>query len=61
MKNFNNLQAIKTVYVSNVRIIPETANVVWSPLYEIYMNKIDRVQRKFLRWAALGLTFLSLN
>ena len=48
-KYFNSLWALRTLYVSLVRTHLENNSIVWSPFYQIHVNAIERVQRKFLR------------
>ncbi|KAI5717970.1 hypothetical protein M8J77_014330 [Diaphorina citri] len=40
--------AFRLLYVSLVRSLLEYACVVWSPYYEVHINLLERVQRKFL-------------
>ena len=53
--NFNNIYCIKTVYSSFVRSILEYCTIIWSPVYQTQINKIERVQNKFLRFASYKL------
>lgn len=55
MKHFNSLEAIKTVYCTNVRSILEYASVVWSPSYSCHKQTVERVQRKFFKWITFKL------
>lgn len=50
LRDFSNVQALKTIYSANVRSILEYSSVVWSPYYEIHKGNIEQVQRKFLSW-----------
>jgi hypothetical protein len=33
----------------------EHAGYVWRPFYDVHVNKIERVRRKFIRYALRGL------
>lgn len=48
--NFQNIKAIKILYCAYVRSHLEYASQVWNPRYEIYKSRIERVQKKFLRF-----------
>jgi hypothetical protein len=46
---------LKTLYVSVVRPKLEYASCVWRPFYGAHIDRIQRVQRKFVRYALRGL------
>ena len=48
--DFNNIAAIRSLYISLVRRILEYCSVVWSPHHKSYIDKIERVQKKFIRF-----------
>lgn len=48
--DFNDIHCFKILYCSYVRSIVEYACTVWSPFYGTYINQIERVQRKYLRF-----------
>lgn len=45
---FNHLVTHKIVYCAYVRCILEYASSIWSPHYAIHINRIERIQKKFL-------------
>lgn len=47
-KDFTGLQSVITLYVAYVRSILEYSSVIWNPLYHKYIDKIERVQKKFI-------------
>lgn len=49
--DFRDPYTIKAVYCSIVRPILEYASVVWTPLYEVHIKRIENIQRSFLRFA----------
>lgn len=50
-KQFKDVYCLKTLYCSLVRSILEYGSVVWSPFYKNGVDRIESVQRKFLRFA----------
>ena len=54
-KDFTNVYAIKALYISFVRSSIENCSCVWSPYYQIHINKIERVQNRFLRYLSFKL------
>jgi hypothetical protein len=44
---FRNPYTLRTFYVSLVRPKLEYASCVWRPFYDVHVNRIGRVQRKF--------------
>lgn len=48
--NFKNLKTIKILYCAFVRSHLEYASQVWNPNYKIYINRIENIQKKFLRF-----------
>lgn len=52
---FSDPYVIKSLYVSFVRTLLEYASVVWCPYYEVNINRVEAVQKRFLRFALRGL------
>lgn len=48
-KPFTSITSLKIVYYAYVRSILEYACPIWAPIYDIYKNRIETIQRKFLR------------
>ena len=48
--DFKNIEAIKYLYYALVRSKLEFGSVIWSPHYEIHINMIEKVQKKFVRY-----------
>lgn len=55
--DFKNPYTVKYLYVTLVRPHLEYCTVVWSPYYNIHINRIERVQKKFLRYLAFRMHF----
>jgi hypothetical protein len=51
---FRDPYTLKTLYVSLVRRKLEYASCVWRSFYGAHINRIERVQKKFLRYALRG-------
>ena len=50
-KNFRQLPCLKALYCSLVRSTLEYCSVVWAPLYQNGIERVERVQKKFTRYA----------
>lgn len=50
-KNFRNVEALKSIYFAHVRSHLEYASVVWSPYYQVSVDRIESVQKNFLIYA----------
>ena len=48
--NFNNVNTLKTLYITLVRSQLEYATQVWSPPQQYLINRLERVQRKFVKY-----------
>jgi hypothetical protein len=48
--DFNNTMSLKVLYFALIRSILEYGSVVWNPYQLNWINKIERVQNKFLRY-----------
>ena len=62
-RDFTNISVLKILYTSLVRSQLENCSSVWSPYFNVHMDKLDSVQRKFLRYVAFkkGTTIENLN
>ncbi|CAB0006180.1 unnamed protein product [Nesidiocoris tenuis] len=49
-RDFTSMEAIVLLYKSLVRPILEYSSVVWSPYYQVHKERLERVQRRFLRY-----------
>lgn len=54
-RDFTNIEAIKILYISLVRSHLETSVVVWSPFYAKYIDQLEKIQHRFLRYIAFKL------
>lgn len=50
-KKIKDIYCLKSLYCSIVRPILEYSSVVWSPYYQNEIQRIETVQRKFIRFA----------
>jgi hypothetical protein len=50
----------KTLYVSLVHPKFEYASCVWRPFYGAHIDRIERVQKKFVRYALRGLRWMDM-
>ncbi|CAI6352586.1 unnamed protein product [Macrosiphum euphorbiae] len=49
-RDFNNIVSLKTLYFALVRSVLEYCSILWNPYQLVWINKIERVQNKFLRF-----------
>ncbi|CAG9121479.1 unnamed protein product [Plutella xylostella] len=54
-KPFKSMKTVKLLFCAYVRSHLEYASQVWNPRYAVYINRIERIQRKFTRY--LGFKF----
>jgi hypothetical protein len=52
---FRDPYTLKSLYTFLVRPKLEYASCVWSPFYDVHVDKVERVQRRFIRYALRGL------
>lgn len=50
-KKFRDVYCLKSLYCAIVRPILEYSSVVWSPYYQNEVQRIESIQRKFIRFA----------
>lgn len=50
-RDFNDIYCLKTLYISLVRSLLEYGVVVWSPYHAVQIDRIERVQKCFVRFA----------
>jgi hypothetical protein len=46
---FTNITTLRTLYVSLIRSVLEYGSAVWCPDFEVHRNKIDKIERRFLK------------
>lgn len=49
-REFKHVKSFKILYCTYVRSILEYASEIWNPRYNIYISRIERIQRKFVRY-----------
>lgn len=49
-KDFKNAKTLKILYCTYVRSSLEYASQIWNPRYNIYANRIESIQKKFMRF-----------
>lgn len=54
-KPFRNMKTIKILYCAYVRSHLEYASQIWNPQYDLYIGRLERIQKKFVRY--LGFKF----
>lgn len=47
---FEQIKTIKILYYTYIRSHLEYVSQVWNPVYDIYINQIERIQKRFLRY-----------
>lgn len=55
-KDFKNVLAVKSLYVSFVRSVLEYSCIVWAPYYQIHINRLENVHHKFIKFASFILS-----
>ncbi|XP_043481775.1 uncharacterized protein LOC122510891 isoform X1 [Leptopilina heterotoma] len=49
---FNNITAIRTLYLSLVRSPVLFASIAWRPYYDVHIDRLEKIQNRFLRFLA---------
>ncbi|KAG7297988.1 hypothetical protein JYU34_018748 [Plutella xylostella] len=49
-RNFTKIKTIKIIYCAYVRSILEYASQVWNPRYHEYIDRVEKIQKRFLRY-----------
>ncbi len=49
-RSFSDINALKMIYFSYVRSKLEYCSIVWNPIYKNHTQKIEKIQRKFLKY-----------
>lgn len=55
LRDFSDINCFRVLYCSYVRSILEYASPVWSPQYNVYIESLDKIQKKFFRLVAFKL------
>lgn len=48
-RSFSNLRSIYMLFVALVRPVLEYCSVIWAPTYQIHIDRIEKVQKKFVK------------
>jgi hypothetical protein len=58
---FREPYTLKSLYTSVVGPKLEYANCVWNPFYNVRVDRVERVQRRFIRYALSGLGWTDMH
>jgi hypothetical protein len=53
--DFRDPHTLKSLFTSLVRPKLEYPSCVWNPFYDVRVDRVERVQRRFIRYALRGL------
>lgn len=56
-RDFKDFLTLKSLFCSLVRSILEYGSIIWSPGYQVHINRLERVQRSFSRLALIRYGF----
>jgi hypothetical protein len=56
-REFKDPYTIKTLYVSFVRSLLEYGGIIWNPYYAVHSNRIESIQKTFLKYALRNLNW----
>ncbi|XP_063915741.1 uncharacterized protein LOC135131821 [Zophobas morio] len=48
-REFGDIETLKLLYFTYCRSCLEYASVIWSPVYNIHISSLERIQRRFLK------------
>ena len=57
-KSFSSIRCVLVLYTSLVRSILEYCSIIWAPSYQVHVDRLESVQRKFIK---LGVNFYQFN
>lgn len=49
-RDFSKVEITKLLFYSFVRAVLEYASLVWSPIYKVHIDKLESIQRRFLKF-----------
>ncbi|CAH1370601.1 unnamed protein product, partial [Tenebrio molitor] len=50
--HFRNIDTLKLLYCAYVRSKLEYGSIIWDPSYQRYVDKVETIQRRFLKFLA---------
>jgi hypothetical protein len=58
---FRDPYTLKSLYTSLIRPKLEYVSCVWNPFYDVRVDRVERVQRRFIRCALRGLGWTDMH